>query len=164
MLSKKSKIEWLRKSRKGQVLVVSVAVSLCRARTEVCDRFSVVRCGPSRCPAWDAPVGLKNFVRQPEKTFSTASVKPGSRRSFDNHENLDSTKAKCRDCLFEPKARVFRSAFVVSIVCFVVLVHRERDQSLSRRRSWFGRRWISMNCSPARWRDPRRVIVPQNGA
>ena len=75
MLSKKSKIEELRKSRKGQVLVVSVAASLCRACTKVCDRFAAIRCGPSRCPAWDPPAGLKNFVRQPEKTFSTASVK-----------------------------------------------------------------------------------------
>ena len=80
------------------------------------------------------------------------------------HENLDSTKAKCRDCLFEPKARVFRSAFVVSIVCLVVLVHRERDQSLSRHRSWFGRRRTSMNCSRQGGVIHRRVIVPQNGA
>src|SRR6202022_1974878 len=40
-----------------------------------CDHCRVIRCGPSRCLAWDAPAGLKNFVRQPEKTFSTASVK-----------------------------------------------------------------------------------------
>ena len=79
MLSKKSKIEELRKSRKGQVLVVSVAASLCRACTKVCDRFAAIRCGPSRCPAWDPPAGLKIFVRQPEKTFSTASVKLRSR-------------------------------------------------------------------------------------
>jgi hypothetical protein len=74
MLSKKSKVEWLRKSRKDQFLVVSAAVSLCRACAKVRDRFSVIRCGPSRCLTWDAPVGLKNFIRQPEKTFSTASV------------------------------------------------------------------------------------------
>ena len=77
MLSKKSKIEELRKSRKGQVLVVSVAASLCGACTKVCDRFAAIRCGPSRCPAWDPPAGLKNFVRQPEKIFWTASVKNG---------------------------------------------------------------------------------------
>jgi hypothetical protein len=61
MLSKKSKIEGLRKSRKGLVLVVSVAASLCRACRKVCDRFAAIRCGPSRCPAWDPPVGLENF-------------------------------------------------------------------------------------------------------
>src|SRR6266404_9647147 len=75
MLSKKSKIERLRKSREDQFFVVSAAASLCRACTKVCDRSCVIRCGPSRCPAWDAPAALKNFVRQPEKTFSTASVK-----------------------------------------------------------------------------------------
>ena len=74
MLSKKSKIERLRKSREDQFFVVSAAASLCRACTKVCDRFCVIRCGPSRCHAWDAPAALKNFVRQPEKTFSTAST------------------------------------------------------------------------------------------
>src|SRR6266403_5176084 len=75
MLSKKSKIERLRKSREDQFFVVSAAASLCRACTKVCDRSCVIRCGPSPCHAWDAPAALKNFVRQPEKTFSTASVK-----------------------------------------------------------------------------------------
>src|SRR5258705_9578904 len=93
MLSKKSKIEGLRKSRKGQVLVVSVAVSLCRACTKVCDRFAAIRCGPSRCPAWDPPAGLKNFVRQPEKTFSTASTLSG-------HEPVTSGDFEmCVECL-----------------------------------------------------------------
>src|ERR1700730_3003392 len=75
MLSKKSKIERLRKSREDQFFVVSAAASLCRACTRVCDRFCVIRYGPSRCHAWDAPAALKNFVRQPEETFSTASAR-----------------------------------------------------------------------------------------
>src|SRR5260370_15423218 len=75
MLSKKSKTERLRKSREDQFFVVSAAASHCKACTKVCDRFCVSRCGPSRCPAGDAPAAPENFVRQPEKTFSTASVK-----------------------------------------------------------------------------------------
>src|ERR1700676_2958092 len=57
-----------------------------------------------------------------------------------------------QDCMFEPKARVFHSVFVVSIVRSVGLVHREGDQPLSRCR--VDRRRIWMNCSPARWCDP----------
>src|SRR5713226_5540604 len=79
ILLKKSKIEPLRKSREGQFFVVSVTASLCRTGTRTYDRFCVNRCGPSHRPASDAPAVLKNFVRQPKKTFSTASVKLGSR-------------------------------------------------------------------------------------
>jgi hypothetical protein len=69
MLSKKSKIEGLRKSRKGQDLVVLVAVSLCRACTKVCDRFAAIRCGPSHCSAWDASVGADTFRSSARKDF-----------------------------------------------------------------------------------------------
>jgi hypothetical protein len=61
MLSKKSKIEGLRKSRKGQVLVVSVAASLCRACTKVCDRFAAIRSGPSRCPRMGPTSAAEKF-------------------------------------------------------------------------------------------------------
>src|SRR6266404_4286974 len=71
ILLKKAKVERLRKSRQGQFLIVSAAASRCRAGTKVCDRFCANRCSPSRCRARDAPGGLKNFVRQPEETFST---------------------------------------------------------------------------------------------
>ena len=47
-----------------------------------------------------------------------------------------------QDCMFEPKARVFHSVFVVSIVRSVGLVHREGDQPLSRCRSRVDRRRI----------------------
>src|ERR1700730_18442771 len=80
MLSKKPKTERLRKSREDQFFVVSAAASHCRACTKVCDHFCVIRCGPSRCPARDAPAAPENFVPQPEKTFSTASVKLGNTR------------------------------------------------------------------------------------
>jgi hypothetical protein len=63
MLSKKSKIEELRKSRKGH-LVVSVAASLCVAGAKVCDRFAAIRCGPSRCTAW---LTLATSERAPNK-------------------------------------------------------------------------------------------------
>ena len=71
ILLKKAKVERLRKSRQGQFLIVSAAASRCRAGTKACDRFCANRCSPSRCRARDAPGGLKNFVRQPEETFST---------------------------------------------------------------------------------------------
>jgi hypothetical protein len=73
MLLKKSKIERLRKSRESRLLVVSAAARLCRTDTRVYDHFCGNRCGPSHCRARDAPAALKNFVRHPEKTFSTVS-------------------------------------------------------------------------------------------
>jgi|GEM_PF-4148991 len=101
MLSKKSKIERLRKSREDQFFVVSAAASLCRACTRVCDRFCVIRYGPSRCHAWDAPAALKNFVRQPEETF------------FDSI----GTNAKCRDVrntsAMGEKVEAARTSFVI---------------------------------------------------
>src|SRR6202140_5777678 len=47
--------------------------------TRVYDRFCGNRCGPSHCRARDAPAALKNFVRHPEKTFSTVSTQSGHR-------------------------------------------------------------------------------------
>src|ERR1700676_759372 len=73
ILLKKSKIERLRKSRESRLLVVSAAARLCRTDTRVYDHFCGNRCGPSHCRARDAPAALKNFVRHPEKTFSTVS-------------------------------------------------------------------------------------------
>jgi hypothetical protein len=78
ILLKKSKIERLQKSRESRFLIISAAASRRRADTKVCDRFCVNRCGPSRCRARDAPAVLKNFLSEPEKTFSTVSVKSGS--------------------------------------------------------------------------------------
>src|ERR1700688_51103 len=80
ILLKKSKIERLRKSREGRFLIASAAANLCRTRTKVCHRLCANRCGPSRCRAWDAPAGLRNFVRLPEMTFSTVSVISGPGR------------------------------------------------------------------------------------
>src|ERR1700687_3650743 len=74
----KSKIESLRKSREGRSLVVSAAESLCKTVTNVHDRFCVNRRGPSRRHLRDAPAVLKTFIRRPEKTFSTVSVKSRS--------------------------------------------------------------------------------------
>src|SRR6478736_9707882 len=52
---------------------------LARLDTKVRGRFCVKRCGPSRRRVRDALAVLKNFVRQPEKTFSTVSVTCGRR-------------------------------------------------------------------------------------
>src|SRR5437588_4395738 len=46
--------------------------------TTVRGRFSEKRCGPSRRCARNASAALENFVCYPQKTFSTASVKPGN--------------------------------------------------------------------------------------
>ena len=55
---------------------------LCGADTKVRGRFSETRYGPSRrCPR-NASGALENFTCCPQKTFSTASVKTGSRRRF----------------------------------------------------------------------------------
>jgi len=69
MLSKKSKIEELRKSRKDQVLVVSVTASLCRACTKVCDRFAAIRCGPSRARHGTHQRGWKILFVSQQKLF-----------------------------------------------------------------------------------------------
>ena len=50
------------------------AAILARPDTKVRSRFCVKRCGPSRRRVRTASAVLKNFVRQPEKTFSTVSV------------------------------------------------------------------------------------------
>jgi hypothetical protein len=71
ILSKKSKIERLRKSREGRLFVVSVAASLSRTgtRTLLCESM-----WSSHRRAWHAPAALQHFVRQPKRTFSTVSV------------------------------------------------------------------------------------------
>jgi hypothetical protein len=75
MLSKKSKIEELPKSRESPFLAASAAASLSRTRTKLCGRLLVIRGGPSHRRARHAPAVLKNLVHLSEKPFSTASVK-----------------------------------------------------------------------------------------
>jgi hypothetical protein len=65
---------WARESR---CLDVSIAAMLARPDTEARGRFCEKRCGPSRRRARTASAVLKNFVRQPEKTFSTVSANNG---------------------------------------------------------------------------------------
>src|SRR6266478_2515885 len=50
---------------------------LARPDTKVRGRFCVKRCGPSRRRVRTVSAVLKNFVRQPEKTFSTVSARNG---------------------------------------------------------------------------------------
>jgi hypothetical protein len=88
ILLKKSKIERLRKSREDHFLVVSAAARLCRAGTKLCVRICVNRCGPSRCRTRDAPGGLRNFVRQPQETFSTVSAQSGRSTHRRNLRNI----------------------------------------------------------------------------
>src|SRR5215510_6482216 len=78
MLSKKSKIEQLPKSRERQCLPAAASASLCQARTTLCGRLLVIRRGPSHRRGRHAPAVLKNLVYLPEKPFSTASVNCGS--------------------------------------------------------------------------------------
>jgi hypothetical protein len=70
----KSKIERLRKSRESRCLDISIAAMLARADAKVRGRFCAKRCGPSRRRVRNASAAPKNFVRQPEKTFSTQST------------------------------------------------------------------------------------------
>src|SRR5258705_4485489 len=74
ILLKKSKIQRLRKSREGWFFVVPAAASVCKTGTRTYGRFCANRCGPSHRRAWDAPAALKNFVRQPKRTFSGATI------------------------------------------------------------------------------------------
>src|SRR6516164_7676862 len=75
MLSKKSKIEQLSKSRERRCFPAAASASVCRTRTKLCGRLLVIRRGPSHRRALHAPAVLKNLVHLPEKPFSTASVK-----------------------------------------------------------------------------------------
>src|SRR5215468_5772752 len=75
MLSKKSKIEQLPKSRERQCLPAAASASFCQTRTKLCGRLLVIRCGPSHRRARHAPAVPKNLVRLPEKPFSTASTR-----------------------------------------------------------------------------------------
>src|SRR5215467_12151233 len=74
MLSKKSKIEQLPKSRERQCLPAAASASLCQMRTKLYDRLLVIRGGPSHQRARHAPAALKNLVHLSEKPFSTAST------------------------------------------------------------------------------------------
>src|SRR5215467_3162853 len=74
MLSKKSKIERLSKSRERKCLPAAASASLCQTRTKLCGRLLVIRRGPSHRRALHAPAVLKNLVHLPEKPFSTAST------------------------------------------------------------------------------------------
>jgi hypothetical protein len=74
MLSKKSEIEQLPKSRERQCLPAAASASLCQVRTKLCGRLLVIRGGPSHRRARHAPAALKNLIHLSEKPFSTASV------------------------------------------------------------------------------------------
>jgi len=82
MLSKKSKIDRLPKSRESRFLAASAAASLCRTGTKRCGRLLVNRRVPSHRRASDAQAVLKNLVHLPEKPFSTASANCGHRGPF----------------------------------------------------------------------------------
>ena len=69
MLSKKSKIERLRKSREDQFFVVSATASLCRACTKVCDRFLCDSMWSLTLPRVGRTSGAKTFRSLARKDF-----------------------------------------------------------------------------------------------
>ena len=77
ILLKKSKIGGHRKSRESRCSDVSTAAMLARGDAKVRGRFCERCCGPSRRGPRNASAVLKNFARQPEKTFSTVSAQSG---------------------------------------------------------------------------------------
>jgi hypothetical protein len=77
ILLKKSKIERLPKSRGSRCLDVSTTAMLARGDTKVRGRFCERRCDPSRRGERNASAVLKNFIRQPKRTFSTVSSVSG---------------------------------------------------------------------------------------
>ena len=68
----KAEIERHSKSRESRCLDALAAAMPTKADTKVRGRFCAKRCGPSHRRVRNASA-LKNFVRQPEKTFSTVS-------------------------------------------------------------------------------------------
>ena len=81
ILLQKSKIERPRKSRERRFLDAATAAMPSRADTKTGGRFCMKRCGPSRRRMRNASAALKNFVRQPKKTFSTPSARTGPTKS-----------------------------------------------------------------------------------
>src|SRR6266852_7635959 len=73
----KSNIERRRKFRESRFFDASDAATRCSAVTKVCCRFCVNQCGPSRPHAQNASAVLRNFRRQPKKTFATLSATSG---------------------------------------------------------------------------------------
>ena len=69
LLSKKSKIEQLPKSRESRFLPAAASASLCQVRTKLCGRLLVIRRGPSHRRARDAPAALKNFLTRQKTLF-----------------------------------------------------------------------------------------------
>src|SRR5258708_20853027 len=72
-----SKIERRRKSREGRILDDCDAATPCSSDTEVSGRSCGNQCGPSRPHAQNASAVLRNFRRQPKKTFATLSAQNG---------------------------------------------------------------------------------------
>src|SRR5262249_47109627 len=112
MLSKKSKIEQLPKSRKSRFLVASAAASLSRTRTKLCGRSLVIRRGPSHRRARNAPAVLKNFFPRQKNLFrqyrSCVDIQEGSNRPALMARNLTAafvvfSLAACSD--MSPKSR-----------------------------------------------------------
>jgi hypothetical protein len=132
MLSKKSKIERLRKSREDQFFVVSAAASLCTACTKVCDRSCVIRCGPSRCLAWEAPAALKNFVRQLFRQHRHISevalglfdvrlwLQSRLRKTPETETNLTQTNVLREKSHFQFRRTLGGLVVVVASICFVM--------------------------------------------
>ena len=79
MLLKKSKIVRRQKSRKCWLLDTDAVDARSSANTAVRGRFSEKGRGPSHRCTRNVSAALENFVRHPQNTFSTVSVKSGSR-------------------------------------------------------------------------------------
>jgi hypothetical protein len=69
MLSKRSKIQQLPKSREMRCLSAAASASLRRTPTKLCGRLLVIRRGPSHRRARQAPAVPKNLVHLPERWF-----------------------------------------------------------------------------------------------
>src|SRR5271168_4379520 len=78
MVLKKSKIVRRQKSRNCWFLDTAAVGTRRSADAKVCGRFSEMPRGPSHRCARNASAALENFVPDPQKTFSTVSVKNGS--------------------------------------------------------------------------------------
>src|SRR5271167_46313 len=81
MVLKKSKIVRRQKSRNCWFLDTAAVGTRRSADAKVCGRFSEMPRGPSHRCARNASAALENFVPDPQKTFSTVSVKSGSREA-----------------------------------------------------------------------------------
>ena len=176
-------MERLRNSREGRSPSNSAAARLYRTDKRVCGRFRVNRRGPSRRRGLGAPAVLKNFVRHPNETFSTASAKSGPKSDSPRRANQSfyfaigaapagagwtenrgarSCQTRMRGvpiCWKSQNATTTSRRTMERLGAFLYL----RSVSAARRRSLFGMTCFALQSPPVNRRSREPALVTHSG-